>query len=302
MIQPRRPTRETVGGRVYLELRRHARSGGRDTGELLQLYALEGFLDRLTRSPYTDRLVLKGGVLLAAFDTRRPTRDIDVAGVGLTGSPDDLLGAMRAIAAITVDDGLRFDAFAATATVIREDTRYGGVRVSMPCVLERAKLPFHVDVNLGDPIVPGPRATELPRLLGGSLRLLGYPLSMVIAEKLVTAVERGQANTRWRDFGDLFQLSLRHDHDGTELMAAVEAVASHRGVELYEATLRQRASLSSPSHGGASGGASSASTSFPSGSTTCSPTSCPSPQLSSTGPPAGCGGCGTSAHGRPRAE
>ncbi len=61
---------------------------------------------------------------------------------------------------------------------------------------------------------------------------------MVVAEKLVTAVERGQANTRWRDFGDLHQLSLRHDHDGAELVSAVETVAGHRGVELHGATLR----------------------------------------------------------------
>jgi hypothetical protein len=238
VTQPRRPTRDTVGGRVYLELRRQARADGRDTGELLQLYALEGFLDRLTRSPYADLLVLKGGVLLAAFDTRRPTRDIDVAGIGLDGSPNDVLAAIRGIAAVPVDDGLAFDDDAATAATIREDTQYGGVRVSMPCALERANLRFHVDVNLGDPIHPGPRAVDLPRLLGGSIRLLGYPLSMVVAEKLVTAVERGQVNTRWRDFGDLFHLSLRHDHDGTELTSAVRAVASHRGVELHGATVR----------------------------------------------------------------
>ncbi len=91
MNQPRRPTRDTVGGRVYLELRRQAKAGGSDTGALLRLYALEGFLDRLTRSPYAESLVLKEGVLLAAFDTRRPGRDIDVAGIGLRGTPDDVL-------------------------------------------------------------------------------------------------------------------------------------------------------------------------------------------------------------------
>ncbi|WP_158603056.1 nucleotidyl transferase AbiEii/AbiGii toxin family protein [Jiangella rhizosphaerae] len=225
----RRPTRDTVGGRVYLELRRQAKADGRDTGELLQLYALEGFLDRLTRSPYAGRLVLKGGVLLAAFDTRRPTRDIDVAAVGLPGEPGHVVTAIRRIAAVAVDDGLLFDGDAAAASTIREDAEYGGVRVSTPCTLQRARLHFHVDVNLGDPIHPGPRIVELPRLLGGSIHLLGNPLSMVVAEKLVTAVERGQANKRWRDFGDLYQLSLRHDHDGAELIAAAEAVAGHRG-------------------------------------------------------------------------
>lgn len=74
-----RPTRATVAGQRYLDLRRLARRTGRPTDELLQLYALEGFLDRLAQSAHATRFVLKGGVLLAAFDARRPTRDIDFA-------------------------------------------------------------------------------------------------------------------------------------------------------------------------------------------------------------------------------
>jgi hypothetical protein len=66
------PTRATVAGRAYLDLQNLARSQGRPTDELHQIYALEGFLARLVVSPYADKLVLKGGVLLAAYDTRRP--------------------------------------------------------------------------------------------------------------------------------------------------------------------------------------------------------------------------------------
>jgi len=75
----RRPTKETTAGQRYLALQRKARLTGRPTDELIQLYALEGFLDRLTKSQYTENFVLKGGVLLAALDARRPTRDIDFA-------------------------------------------------------------------------------------------------------------------------------------------------------------------------------------------------------------------------------
>ncbi|WP_051426231.1 nucleotidyl transferase AbiEii/AbiGii toxin family protein [Jiangella gansuensis] len=233
----RRPTRATAGGRVYLDLRRHARAHGRDTAELLQLYALEGFLDRLRTSPLADRMVLKGGVLLAAFDTRRPTRDIDVAALGLDRDADTVRAALAEVAALGLDDGLIFDHAATTAATIRDDDQYGGVRVTMPCSLDRARLRFHVDVNVGDPIWPAPRPIELPRLLGGSIRLLGYPLSMVFAEKLVTAAARGSANTRWRDFADVYLLARRHDQDGTELTVAVRQVADHRGVELHRASL-----------------------------------------------------------------
>lgn len=74
-----RATKETTGGRKYLELQREARRTGRPTDELIQLYALECFLDRLTHSEFAQNFVLKGGVLLAALNARRPTRDIDFA-------------------------------------------------------------------------------------------------------------------------------------------------------------------------------------------------------------------------------
>lgn len=74
-----RADRSSVAGSRYLDLQRKARQTGRPTDELIQLYALECFLDRLTRSAFAQKFVLKGGVLLAALDARRPTRDIDFA-------------------------------------------------------------------------------------------------------------------------------------------------------------------------------------------------------------------------------
>jgi hypothetical protein len=74
-----RATKDTAAGRRYLNLQREARRTSRPTDELIQLYALECFLDRLTRSEFAENFVLKGGVLLAALDARRPTRDIDFA-------------------------------------------------------------------------------------------------------------------------------------------------------------------------------------------------------------------------------
>lgn len=228
----RRPTRATTAGRAYLDLRNLARKQHRDTGELLQLYALEGFLARLTTSEFAERLILKGGVLLAAFDIRRPTRDVDVAAIALDGDAAHILRVVCTIAAIPADDGLRFDHAAASADAIRDGDEYGGVRVTLPCSLDRAVMRFHVDVNIGDPIWPNPTPLALPRLLDEPLTLLGYPLAMVFAEKIVTAVQRGQANTRWRDFADIYLLSGRHDHHGRELVEAIKQVASHRHADL----------------------------------------------------------------------
>ena len=227
-----RPTRGTVAGRAYLDLQNLARRQGRPTDELHQIYALEGFLARLVRSPHANRLVLKGGVLLAAYDTRRPTRDVDLQGRWMSNDADAVLDVVRAIASISLDDGLLFDAAGAVAESIREEDIYSGIRVSLTGELSAARLAFHVDVNVGDPIWPAPKMITLPRLLEGQIVLAGYPLPMVHAEKLITAVQRGVANTRWRDFADVYTLARRHDVEGDELASTIAHVAQHRGARL----------------------------------------------------------------------
>lgn len=231
-MNPRqRPTRSTPDGRAYLDLRALATRQGRRTNELLQLYTLEGFLGRLSRSAHAASLVLKGGVLLAAYNARRPTRDIDMQLRNSPGANDDVLQLVRDVASLELDDGLTFDTATATARTIRDEDEYSGVRVTMAAVLATARIGFHLDVNVGDPIWPAPRHIELPRLLGGTIDIIGYPLPMVYAEKVVTAIQRGRANTRWRDFADIRLLVGRHPISGRELQEALSVVAEHRHVE-----------------------------------------------------------------------
>ncbi|MFG3683773.1 nucleotidyl transferase AbiEii/AbiGii toxin family protein [Micromonospora chalcea] len=231
-----RPTRASVAGRAYLDLQRLARRTGRPTDELHQIYALEGFLARLAKSPYANKLVLKGGVLLAAYAARRPTRDVDLQGRWISNDADHVLDIVRRIAALDVDDGLTLDAAGATAETIRDDDAYSGVRVNLTGRLAAARLALHIDVNVGDPIWPDPQPVKLPRLLDGEIVVTGYPLPMVYAEKLVTALQRGVANTRWRDFADVYLLSGGHDVDGDEMVTAVQRVAAYRAVPLGSLT------------------------------------------------------------------
>lgn len=227
-----RPTKSTVSGRVYLSLRSKARRERRTTDELLQLYALEGFLDRLASSRHAAKLVLKGGLLLTAYDIRRPTRDVDLQGRRLTNDNETVLRLIKDVAAIDLPDGLVFSGNAATAETIRDGDEYSGVRVTLHCSLATARVVFHVDVNVGDPIWPGPQRVTLPRLLGGQVVLSGYPLPMVLAEKIVTAIQRGTANTRWRDFADIYLLSGRHSVAGNNLRQALVEVSRFRKAEL----------------------------------------------------------------------
>jgi Nucleotidyl transferase AbiEii toxin, Type IV TA system len=226
------PSRATPAGRAYLDLRSKARSDRRPVDELMQLYVLEAFLARVSGSHYAGRFVLKGGVLLAAFGERRPTRDVDLHAHALDNDAEHIQEVICDIAPKDLDDGVVFEVRDATSVVIRDEDAYSGVRVTMRAELATARPHFHVDVNVGDLITPAPENVRLPRLLGGEIVIRGYPLAMVYAEKIVTAVARGTLSTRWRDFADIYLLSGRHGVAGSDMTVSVRQVADHRRVEL----------------------------------------------------------------------
>lgn len=227
-----RPTHADLAGATYLALQRLARAQRRATAELLQLYVLEGFLRRLVRSRHDERLVLKGGLLLAAFDLRRATRDVDLLALRTDNDPKAVERLVVEVASVEVEDGVMFLPDTITAGTIRDGDVYPGVRAVLEARLATARITFSVDVNVGDPVVPAPARTAVPALLGGErIDVLAYPKSMVVAEKLVTALQRGRASTRWRDFADLFVL-VAGALPEAEVVEAVRVVASHRGVPL----------------------------------------------------------------------
>lgn len=222
-----RPDRETTAGRVYLDLRRRARADGRGTDELLVLYVLERFLYRLSVSPYRERLVLKGGMLLAALEERRPTRDVDLLAMSLSNEVEDVIALVTELARIEVDDGVEFRPESATGRLIREQDVYTAVRVAIPATVASAELSLKVDINIGDPVTPAPVEVTYPALLDEPFTLVGYPLETVLAEKLVTMIDRGDTTTRDRDFADVWLLTRRHRIDARSLRAAIVATAAH---------------------------------------------------------------------------
>ncbi|MFZ1384955.1 MAG: nucleotidyl transferase AbiEii/AbiGii toxin family protein [Propionicimonas sp.] len=227
------PQHGTPAGDASIAIRRLARQAGGDVQELMTLYALEGLLARIALSEHRDDFVLKGGVLLAAFAARRPTKDIDLQATRLTGDPEEVAERVRIIAALEVADGLAFDLASVTAMTIREEDEYAGVRVKLTATLGTARLTVGIDVNFGDPIWPAPRLVDLPRVVPLGLppvTLLGHPLTMVLAEKVVTAIDRGIANTRWRDFADVYVLTHLHPVSAAEFRASVKTVAEYRNV------------------------------------------------------------------------
>lgn len=231
-----RATRAGPGGRAYLDLQNLARRQGRPTQELLILYVLERFLARLVLSPHRDTFVLKGGMLLAVLAARRPTVDADFLVTHLANEERAVLDRVVHIASRTpdVDDGVRFLVETVRARSIRGGDTYGGVRVVMDVEVASAAVKLQLDVNFGDPVTPAPILVDYPCLRQGDppVRVLGYPLVTVLAEKLCTAVTLGAANSRVRDYADIWTLTGVHDVDGDQLQTALQATATYRGVDL----------------------------------------------------------------------
>lgn len=222
----------TSGASRFAHIQNQARANNQNVSELVRLYTLEGMLARIAASDYAEDFVLKGGVLLAAFALRRPTKDIDLKATRINNDAQDVANRVREIAAIRLDDGIVFDLDSIRAETIREGDEYQGIRVKLIGLLGRSENVIGLDVSFGDPIWPAPQRIDIPRVLdkdqSPSISLLGYPLVMVVAEKVVTMIQRGEANTRWRDFADVLAIAARHSVSETELRAALIVVATHR--------------------------------------------------------------------------
>jgi len=125
-------------------------------------------------------------------------------------------------------DGVGFDTATISITPIREGAEYEGIRLALPANLGGAKLKLRLDLSFGDPVEP--QGIDYPTLLDDAgFRLLGYPLESVIAEKADTMMFLGDANTRDRDYGDVYLLSQIHSVKAEPLRNALRSVAEHRG-------------------------------------------------------------------------
>ncbi|HEY3608814.1 MAG TPA: nucleotidyl transferase AbiEii/AbiGii toxin family protein [Pseudonocardiaceae bacterium] len=219
----------------------------------MTLYVLERWLARLAVSPYADMFVLKGGMLLAVLDARRSTADADLLARGLPNEEVAVITCVCDIAQTVAgeEDGVEFLVDTVSAEPVREGDLYAGTRVSMTARVSAAMVKLKLDINFGDPITPGPQRIEFPSQRPGRAAtvLFGYPIETVLAEKISTAVSLGEANTRVRDYVDLYTLTGRHQLSYATVRAALAATGDYRDVRLVPlsdvvgefATVRQNA-------------------------------------------------------------
>ncbi len=220
---------------IHARLLNRAKARDEDFNLILTRYALERLLYRLSLVPAREVFWLKGAMLFDLwFDVpHRPTRDADFLGFG----PMDievLTATIREICGVAVDDGMNFDSDSIAIEEIREDARYGGLRVRLVGRLGNARCTVQIDVGYGDAVTPGPEEAVYPTLLDDlpAPRLRVYPRATVVAEKLEAIVSLGMANSRMKDFFDLRVLAHEGMLDPHRLGDAIAATFQRRGTEI----------------------------------------------------------------------
>jgi len=225
-----------VAASVRTRLLNLARRRGDRFQDVLVRYGTERLLSRLSQSAHRDRFLLKGAILFAAWAgaPHRATRDADLLGVGDT-SPADTARVFRDVAATPSepDDGLIFDLESISAEDIREANAYGGVRLTLRASLDGARIPLQVDLAFGEAVVPPPETVDLPALLDfPPIRLRSYPPEVTIAEKFEAMVKLGMANSRMKDYYDVWYLATHRDFASARLAQAVSATFARRGTPI----------------------------------------------------------------------
>lgn len=217
---------------IHARLLNVAKANGEDFNLILTRYALERFLYRLSRLPAREVYWLKGAML---FDLwfgmpHRPTHDADFLGFGPVDSAA-LADTMRDVCGVAAEDGMVFAPNSIRVDEIREEARYGGLRVRLLGTLGKARCSVQLDIGYGDAVTPGPEEAVYPTLLAGqpAPRLRVYPRATVVAEKLEAIVSLGMANSRMKDFFDLRALAREGMLDPADLGEAIAATFQRRG-------------------------------------------------------------------------
>ncbi len=212
-----------------------ATAAASDPNTVLARYGIERFLYRLSISPYADRFVLKGAMLLSAWlgQGARPTRDIDLLGLG-PFTLDAIADMAREVCGLSCEpDGMTFLPETVKVAEIRTSGQYRGARLSLSGVLGRARVRVQVDVGIGDATIPGPAFLDYPSLLGfPNPRLRAYQPETVVAEKVHAMTVLASANTRLKDVHDVAALCHQVDFDGATLVSAIEATFARRNTEI----------------------------------------------------------------------
>lgn len=217
--------KRNFGHSVFERLLKLAREKHEDFNFLLLRFGTERLLYRLSVSPYADKFILKGASLFLVWQGHswRVTKDTDLLGIGMNDERRlEKIFREICLTAAGKEDGVTFLPDTVKAEQIREDKPYDGIRVTLIARLHNAKIPLQVDVGFGDSVTPSPEEVVYPAILSlPAPRLRAYTPYTVVAEKFNAMVDLGMANSRMKDFFDIWLMTDLFDFEGRILMDAV---------------------------------------------------------------------------------
>lgn len=196
----------------------------------LRNYFMERFLERISVSPYRTRFVLKGGLLIASFVglDLRSTMDIDSTVSNM--SLDLEVGRKIILEIINMHLEDNVDFIISKGSEIMEEHDYPGIRFTLQGSFDGIQQAIRIDLSTGDVITPGAVSYKYKLMFEDrSIYLMTYNLETLIAEKLETMITRGTANTRMRDFYDIYLLTQENDFDISTLKEAILNTSQKRG-------------------------------------------------------------------------
>ena len=222
---------------IYNRLKNIAVTRNRPTQEVLRYYAMERFLYRLSISQYKRSFFLKGGLMLMVWDpiTHRATVDIDLL-AKTNNSIENIEVILKNICSQPMQqDGVEFNS---TDLIIKEsqiETKYTGLSARFMAYLHTAKLPLRIDIGFSDKIFPNPVKIDYPSLLDfPSPQLEGYTPETLIAEKLHAMIKLGLANSRMKDFYDIWTIVNQFQIKPERITPIIKEVFSNRKTTIQE--------------------------------------------------------------------
>lgn len=226
-----------VPASITARIKNWAAANSQSYQHALTRYATERFFARLESSDFSDRFVLKGGNLLVVWFSGkdyRPTMDTDFLCCGHEMTEEQIVSAfVKICSSLSSDDGLVFDSDSIKVDAIREDTQYGGWRVTLKSYLGTVRVPLQFDIGFGDAVTPEPEKVIYPSMLSEiSPRIMAYPMETMLAEKCAIMVELGFANSRMKDFFDIWTVLNEFKISEDILKNAIAVTFKRRGTKI----------------------------------------------------------------------
>jgi len=226
---------KNIAASVKERLRYIAAQNGKEFQSVIHQYMQERFLFRLSKSIYSNNLILKGALLFLAYDISRtrPTKDIDFLGTSVSNEKDEIAEIIKEILKISYEDGLRFESDSVESENIVENKDYHGVRVKFYAYLENSRERIQIDVGFGDKISGGPIEIDFPTLLDfPSPHLKVYSIESAVAEKFEAIVSLQLETSRMKDFYDILYFAVHYEFKMELLKNAILLTFNHRETDI----------------------------------------------------------------------